>query len=200
MNKLLLMLSILLTVISYFALGIIYIIYKNKKTKETSAECVIRLTNKDNSIHLVETKNYLSKYQLKRKIIKLTEKTYSNKDIFSNSIAYLFSGYSMIKNKYLDRISSLIPYYFLVTITPIIGVLISILSNSMADAKIGIVLLAIIGIYQYILYGISVDAVNETKAVGDIRKVLNYYIKLNNYFFIITLIEIIRLGTILLQI
>ena len=96
MSNILLIISIILTLICYIIIFIFSLTSKNGS--ETAYEAVIRLTKEDNGLRLVESKdNILNKYQLKRKIIKLKEKTYSSKSYFSLSIAYLLSGYSKLK-------------------------------------------------------------------------------------------------------
>ena len=84
MSNILLIISIILTLICYILIFISSLTSKNGS--ETAYEAVIRLTKEDNGLRLVESKdNILNKYQLKRKIIKLKEKTYSSKSYFSLS-------------------------------------------------------------------------------------------------------------------
>lgn len=196
----LLTITIMLTILGYLTVFITYLINKKKKVAEKAYETVIRLTKKDNSIHLVEESNaLLNKYVIKRNIIKLTSNTYNSDSLSSTSVAYLFAGYSLIDNKTLKKLGKFIPYLLVLTLTPVIGSLISLIVSTKADAKIGLIFLGAIAFYQYFLYGLNVAAVTLTKPKEE-AKLLNIFLKVSNLFFIITLLQIVRLGIIILQI
>ena len=193
MSNILLIISIILTLICYIIIFISSLTSKNGS--ETAYEAVIRLTKEDNGLRLVESKdNILNKYQLKRKIIKLKEKTYSSKSYFSLSIAYLLSGYSKLKESSLEYLSKVIPYFYYLSFTPIISLVITLVIKTSMDAKIGIIIFIIILIYQNILSNLNtkaIDLVNDDNKY--ITKYLNNIIFISKVFILSTIIQLIRM-------
>lgn len=193
MSTILLIISIVLTLLCYILIFISSLTSKNGQ--ETASEAVIRLTKDDNGLRLVESKdNLLNKYQLKRKIIKLKEKTYSSKSYFSLSIAYLLSGYSKLKESSLEYLSKIIPYFYYLSFTPILSLVIGLVIKTSMDAKIGIVIFILILIYQNILSNLNtkaIDLVNDDNK--DITKYLNNIIFTSKIFILSTIIQLIRM-------
>lgn len=197
MSDILLIISIALTILCYFLFFITSL--TSKKGSETAAEAVIRLTKNDNGLRLVESKdNVLSKYQLKRKIIKLKEKTYSSKSYFSLSIAYLLSGYSKLKENSLEYLSKVIPYFYYLSFTPILSLIIALIIRTSMDAKIGIIFFVIILVYQNILSDLNTKAIDLVKDDNDeINKHLTNIIFASKIFILSTMLQIIRMITLL---
>lgn len=193
MSNILLIISIILTLICYIIIFISSLTSKNGS--ETAYEAVIRLTKEDNGLRLVESKdNILNKYQLKRKIIKLKEKTYSSKSYFSLSIAYLLSGYSKLKESSLEYLSKVIPYFYYLSFTPIISLVITLVIKTSMDAKIGIIIFIIILIYQNILSNLNTKAIDLVKDDNkNITKYLNNIILISKVFILSTIIQLIRM-------
>lgn len=193
MSNILLIISIILTLICYILIFISSLTSKNGS--ETASEAVIRLTKEDNGLRLVESKdNILNKYQLKRKIIKLKEKTYSSKSYFSLSIAYLLSGYSKLKESSLEYLSKVIPYFYYLSFTPIISLVITLVIKTSMDAKIGIIIFIIILIYQNILSNLNTKAIDLVKDGNKyITKYLNNIIFISKVFILSTIIQLIRM-------
>ena len=193
MSNILLIISIILTLICYILIFISSLTSKNGS--ETAYEAVIRLTKEDNGLRLVESKdNILNKYQLKRKIIKLKEKTYSSKSYFSLSIAYLLSGYSKLKESSLEYLSKVIPYFYYLSFTPIISLVITLVIKTSMDAKIGIIIFIIILIYQNILSILNTKAIDLVKDDNKyITKYLNNIILISKVFILSTIIQLIRM-------
>lgn len=194
MTNILLILSIIATIICYLIIIISKLTSKNN-AKEKASETVIRLTSDDNSLHLVENKNALfNKYQIKRKIIKLTPKSYISTSYFDISIAYLFSGYSKLNNKKLDLIGKIVPYFYYISFTPILSIIISFIVKTSMDAKIGIIFLLIIALYQYLIYEQNIEAVTKIKVEEKaVESKLRELLLISKLFFIITLIQIFRI-------
>lgn len=197
MSNILLITSIGLTILSYILVFIMSL--TSKKSRETAAEAVIRLTKNDNGLRLVESKNnILSKYQLKRKIIKLKEKTYSSKTYFSLSIAYLLSGYSKLKETSLEYLSKVIPYFYYLSFTPIISLVIALIIRTSMDAKIGIVLFILILIHQYIISDLNTKAIDLVRDDNkEINKYLTNIIFISKIFILSTMLQLIRMITLL---
>lgn len=193
MSTILLIISIVLTLLCYILIFISSLTSKNGQ--ETASETVIRLTKEDNGLRLVESKdNILNKYQLKRKIIKLKEKTYSSKSYFSLSIAYLLSGYSKLKESSLEYLSKVIPYFYYLSFTPIISLVITLVIKTSMDAKIGIIIFIIILIYQNILSNLNTKAIDLVKDDNKyITKYLNNIIFISKVFILSTIIQLIRM-------
>lgn len=193
MSNILLIISIILTLICYIIIFISSLTSKNGS--ETAYEAVIRLTKEDNGLRLVESKdNILNKYQLKRKIIKLKEKTYSSKSYFSLSIAYLLSGYSKLKESSLEYLSKVIPYFYYLSFTPLISLVITLVIKTSMDAKIGIIIFIIILIYQNILSNLNTKAIDLVKDDNKyITKYLNNIIFISKVFILSTIIQLIRM-------
>lgn len=193
MSNILLIISIILTLICYILIFISSLTSKNGS--ETAYEAVIRLTKEDNGLRLVESKdNILNKYQLKRKIIKLKEKTYSSKSYFSLSIAYLLSGYSKLKESSLEYLSKVIPYFYYLSFTPIISLVITLVIKTSMDAKIGIIIFILILIYQNILSNLNTKAIDLVKDDNKyITKYLNNIIFISKVFILSTIIQLIRM-------
>lgn len=193
MSNILLIISIVITLLCYILIFISSLTSKNGS--ETAYEAVIRLTKEDNGLRLVESKdNILNKYQLKRKIIKLKEKTYSSKSYFSLSIAYLLSGYSKLKESSLEYLSKVIPYFYYLSFTPIISLVITLVIKTSMDAKIGIIIFIIILIYQNILSNLNTKAIDLVKDDNKyITKYLNNIIFISKVFILSTIIQLIRM-------
>lgn len=193
MSTILLIISIVLTLLCYILIFISSLTSKNGQ--ETASETVIRLTKDDNGLRLVESKdNILNKYQLKRKIIKLKEKTYSSKSYFSLSIAYLLSGYSKLKESSLEYLSKVIPYFYYLSFTPIISLVITLVIKTSMDAKISIIIFIIILIYQNILSNLNTKAIDLVKDDNKyITKYLNNIIFISKVFILSTIIQLIRM-------
>lgn len=193
MSTILLIISIVLTLLCYILIFISSLTSKNGS--ETAYEAVIRLTKEDNGLRLVESKdNILNKYQLKRKIIKLKEKTYSSKSYFSLSIAYLLSGYSKLKESSLEYLSKVIPYFYYLSFTPIISLVITLVIKTSMDAKISIIIFIIILIYQNILSNLNTKAIDLVKDDNKyITKYLNNIIFISKVFILSTIIQLMRM-------
>ena len=197
MSNILLIISIALTVLCYILTLISSL--TSKKGSETAAEAVIRLTKNDNGLRLVESKdNIFNKYQIKRKIIKLKEKTYSSKSYFSLSIAYLLSGYSKLKDDTLEYLGKVIPYFYYLSFTPILSLVIGLVIKTSMDAKIGIVLFVLILVYQNIISNLNAKAIDLVKDDNsDVTRYLTNIIFASKIFILSTMIQLIRMITLL---
>lgn len=197
MSNILLIISIILTVLCYILTLVSSL--TSKKGSETAAEAVIRLTKNDNGLRLVESKDSIfNKYQIKRKIIKLKEKTYSSKSYFSLSIAYLLSGYSKLKDDTLEYLGKVIPYFYYLSFTPIISLVIGLVIKTSMDAKIGIVLFVLILVYQNVLSNLNAKAIDLVKDDNsDVTRYLTNIIFASKIFILSTMIQLIRMITML---
>lgn len=214
-KNLLLLLSIGILLISYTRIILNFLITKNKKIEElTGFDLAKEITSNYDEINIVQSKEtYLSKYNLKRRIIRLTQKNYEANDIFTLSISSCLSGYSLAninKDKYLNLLSKILPNIDYLSKSSILTILISLFTNTVGDAKIGLILLGIILVYQYLI--IQINAISNQylekplkkivpkKYLSQIKNVLNTLTSIHTISFITTLILMLREILIILNI
>lgn len=213
-SNILLLISLILILIAYLRIILNYLTLKNIKIKNiTGFDLAKELTSNYDEINIVEAKDkIISKYNLKRNVIRLTEKDYSNNDIFTLNKSSLLSGYSLLninKDKYLNTLKSILPNMDYLNISAPIALLISLFTNTKGDAKIAIILLLIILIYQYIINTININSKEETKSqltkilkkedYTKLEKIQNTYLSLNKISFITTLILLLRIVLIIIK-
>lgn len=201
-RKILLIVGIILILYAYIYAIILYLTNKNKKTNKTAQEISLKILDNEYSINLIKTNDSMfSKYNIKRNMVKLSSNTYDSSNYFSQSIASLLSGYAISNSKYLNIIGKIFKELKFISFSPIVVIILSIITTNIGDSKISIIILILIAIYQYILNIINTETINKL----DIRKeeinvLLNKFNNINTIFFISTLIEIIRLVIIILNI
>ena len=199
-STIILIISLALVIYGYIKLLITYILNKNKKYKNKAYEVVIKLLDDETSINLIESKeSSFSKYNIKRKMVKLSENTYDNDNIFRVSVASMLSGYALSKSKYLQTLSTIFKELKVFSYSAILCIIISILTTNMGDAKISIVLVSLIAVYQYILNLINAEALDSVDVSKEVNVIMNTFNKVNNIFFISSLVQIVRLVVIILN-
>lgn len=213
-SNILLLISLILILVAYLRIILNYLTFKNIKIKNiTGFDLAKELTSNYDEINIVEAKDkIISKYNLKRNVIRLTEKDYSNNDIFTLNKSSFLSGYSLLninKDKYLNTLKSILPNMAYLNISAPIALLISLFTNTKGDAKIAIILLLIILIYQYIINTININSREETKSqltkilkkedYTKLEKIQNTYLSLNKISFITTLILLLRIVLIIIK-
>ena len=199
-NTIILIISLALVIYGYIKLLITYILNRDKKYKNKAYEVVIKLLDDESSINLIESKeSSFSKYNIKRKMVKLSENTYDNDNIFRVSVASMLSGYALSKSKYLKTLSTIFKELKVFSYSAIICIIISILTTNMGDAKISIVLVSLIAVYQYILNLINAEALDSIDVSKEVNGIMNTFNKVNNIFFISSLVQIVRLVVIILN-
>ena len=199
-STIILIISLALVIYGYIKLLITYILNRNKKYKNKAYEVVIKLLDDESSINLIESKeSSFSKYNIKRKMVKLSENTYYNDNIFRVSVASMLSGYALSKSKYLQTLFTIFKELKVFSYSAIICIIISILTTNMGDAKISIVLVSLIAVYQYILNLINVEALDNVDVSKEVNGIMNTFNKVNNIFFISSLVQIVRLVVIILN-
>lgn len=214
-KNILLIISIVIIVIAYLRIFIIYLKTKNIKSKNfTGFDIAKEITSNYNEINIVESKEInISKYNLKRKIIRLTNKNYEGNNLFTLAITSCLSGYSLAninKDKYLQLLNNILPNLDYLGKTSILTLIIAIMTNNIGDAKIGIILLIIILFYQYLLILINTTSceyakkelknIVSKKELTNIEEVLNSFLSLHTLSFITTLILVLREVMIIMNI
>lgn len=193
-KKILLILGIALIVISYFLILISYLKTMKKKSAKTAQELSLEILNDETNINLIETKDsYFSKYNLKRKTVKLATNTYNSNNYFKLAIASLLSYFSISNHKYLNLLSKIFTNLRFISFSPLIVIMASIFSQNIGDSKLGLVLFLIIATYQYLLNTIYIEVLADKEIEQPIKKILNTFIVTSKIFFIATLLETARL-------
>lgn len=209
-NNLLILISILLISVAYLRLYFTYIQHKTNKNKITGFEAAKEMTSNYDEINIVESKKILtSQYHLKRQIIRLTPHHYEDTSNFTIAIMTQLAGYSLInidKNKYIDILKKIIPTIDWLNKSAILSIIIALLTNTITDAKLGILLLSIILIYQYFIIQITmtsnlqIEKYLKKQNLKEILKINQSFYFLNKISFITTLILILKEIIIILQI
>ncbi len=200
LNQILLIISIIITTIPYLLLLITYITNK-KETNITASENILKILENEDNINFVESKdNYFSHYNIKRRIIKLTSKTYDSKTIFSQATSSLLAGYSLINNNLINYLSKIINKLKIFTIIPLISLTLTILAHNTGDCKIALIIIIITAIIEYIIYNLTETAINNIKPTKDTNKILKIFLLNTKLFFIGNLIQILRLIIIIMEI
>ncbi len=213
LKNLLLITALILSLFSYLYLLFQYLNNKHKKIeKYTGFDIAKEITNDYDNINIVESKEvYISKYNTKRKVIRLTKNTYNSNNFFSLAIALILSGYSKLdvsKDKSIQLVSRVFNNLDFLDKSILISLLLSSITNSIGDSKILIIILIIISIYQYLLLDINEkikEYVNDNNKIladnfKNINKIMNKIIYTRKLFFISNLILILRQAIIILKI
>lgn len=206
-KNILLTISILIILTSYLRIILIYLKTKNIKSKNlTGFDLAKEITSNYNEINIVESKEInISKYNLKRRIIRLTNKNYEGNNLFTLAITSCLSGYSLAninKDKYLQLLSNILPSIDCLGKSSILALIIAIMTNNAGDAKIAIILLIVLLVYQYLIILINSSSNEYTKKelkrivskkeLSGIEEILNSFLSLHTVSFITTLILILR--------
>ena len=214
LNKLLLIISVVLILLSDMRIILMYRKTKNIKIDDmTGFDLAKELTSNYDEINIVESREVsISKYNLKRRIIKLNYKDYTMNNIFTLTKSSLLAGYSLValnKDKNIEILGKIFNNIDYLNKSSIVTILISCLVKAKGDAKIALILLSLILIYQYIINEININSKEQTKEqLKDLLEEKNYlllddiknsYLNLNKISFITTLILILRLVLIIIN-
>lgn len=199
-SKVLLLFSVGLILFSYVRLLIIYFKNKNKCYDETASDVVNDLLGSD-VINVIEVKELIfSKYNIRRRMVKLSSNIYDSSNYFSHSIASLMAGYAMINSKYLKIIGYVFKEIKFITFSPLIAIVVSFFTTNIGDAKLAIFVLGVIVIYQYLLIMVNNEAVFRVKDLNKkLGGILNVILNTYTLFFVASLIQIVRLVVIFIK-
>lgn len=210
LSNLLLGVSVLLVIFSYFMILVIYFVNKKRTINEYSGfDAAKEVTSNYDEINIVNSNDVIfSEYDIKRNVIRLNNKNYDSNSYFDIAISSILAGYSLVnmENKSYFKFKSVIKKISYMGFVSLIGVILSYFINNTFDAKIGIIVLALLLFYQYMRYLINIEANVKISEVLDssfyekIGKVISGIINFNKLSFIVLLILIIRLVVIILGI
>ena len=202
MEDILLYLVVGLIILGYIIIFVAYMANNGKKNKETGYDLAFKLLEKNNSTKIVEGKNlFFSEYNVQRDAIRLSNRSYNNSDNFSLFVGSLMAGYALEKrNGSLEIMRKLFKNYHFMSFSSLLIIVLVFLSNTVSDAKIGVLLFIVILFYQYLFFDFGNKATLKIKDnVRDtgVKKLLNLNVKINLLFMVATVIGIIRLILIL---
>lgn len=193
MTNFLLILGIVIIGCGYLLFLITYFFHKNKDNKKTSLDLVISSFN-NNSINIIKSNSGIfSKYNIERKMIKLSDNTYDKNDNFSLGVATLLCGYAGIESKFLKVISKIFKEIKVISFLPVINIFCISICNSRLDFKIAIFLLIVVLIYLYFFDYLNSCVIENCKVNNnDVVCIVKSFSIINKMFFIGTLVEVIR--------
>ena len=203
---------ILFSFIAYFLL----ILISNKKiTNSNGFDITKDIISEYNSINVIESKNYFTVYNIKRRVIRLNTKCYYGNSLSDITLSLIEAGISIIddyKNKYINLFRQLVPNLKLLYIFPILSLFINHSTYNVSDARVSIIFIILFMIISYILYNIKYDACfcisdnmkkikhiskdNRDKVIGFMNKIL----WLDKFIFFGEFIMVLRSILILLEI
>lgn len=209
-SNLLLIVGIGLVVFSYLVIFIKYVLLRKRMVDGYNGFDICKeVTSNYDSINIVSSSDVIfSEYDIKRNVIRLNSKNYDSNSCFDLAVSSILAGYSLVNanNSNCFRFKSIIRKIGYIGFVALIGVILSCFIRNIGDAKIGIILLGCMLVYQYMRYQVNVEAMDEIREVLDekiyekIVGVINNIVNFNKISFIVMLILIVRLVVIILGI
>lgn len=205
-------LLIIVSFVLYFVL--IFVGKKIKVSNSTGFDITKDIISEYNSINIIESKNYFSVYNIKRKVIKLSNFCYYGKSISAIVLSLVEAGISFVdnnKNKYIDVFRKIFNNIKLLYIFPIFAIIINYVTYTVGDVKVSMGFMIIFAFISYIAVDIksevcewikdkiiSVKDISEYNALK-IVKMLEIFLWIDRFIFFGELIIIIRFVAILLE-
>jgi len=182
-------------ILGSYILYFLMIVFNNKKITDSNGFDVTKdIISEYNSINVIESKNYFSIYNIKRKVIKLSTKCYYGNGISDIVISLIEAGISILdnnKNKYIDLFRKIFNNLKILYIFPLVCLIINSVTYNISDAKISIVFTILFSVIWYILYDIKnqvcILVSDNLDKIKDINK--NNSLKIVNYFNKILLLD-----------
>ena len=216
MIEILLYVSSGLIILGYVLYLFIILIGRSKIVSDSDGFDVTKdIISEYNSINVIESKNYFTVYNIKRRVIRLNTKCYYGNSLSDITLSLIEAGISIIddyKNKYINLFRQLVPNLKLLYIFPILSLFINHSTYNVSDARVSIIFIILFMIISYILYNIKYDACfcisNNIKKIKEISKdnhnrvirFMNKILWLDKFIFFGEFIMILRSILILLEI
>ena len=203
MDAYLLIFGVIIVCCGYFIIFIDYVTFRGH-TEMSGFDMAKDITSNYQDINIVLASNlWISKYYLKRKVIRLSKKDYSSSDFFSLFVVSYLSCISLVENKYMSLLSKIFPSIDYINKSSIILMVLSCFLYTKSDARIGIVLGIIILIYQYFYLQIVNDVlfIAKDRIVYEKEKMLQklqHLYVMNQLLFISSLIFLLRFIVIII--
>lgn len=209
-SNILLVSGIGLVVLSYLIILINYIKYKRKNDNDyTGFDIAKEITDNYDSINIVNSSDVIfSEYDSVRNVIRMNNRNYDGNTYFDLAVGAILAGYSLVEqnNNNYFKFNFIIKKIGYLGFVSLFGVILSYFLNNVGDAKIGIVVLGIMIVYQYMKYNINVmvsDIIKENikdEMYDKVSNVVNSVITFNKLSFITLLVLVVRLVVIIVGI
>ena len=190
----------------------IFVGNKDNVSRDTGFNVTKDIICEYNNINVIESKGYLSFYNIKRKVIKLSNYCYYGKSLSAISLSLIEAGISVInKNKYIDLIRRFFTNLKWLYLFPILSMLINFVTYTIGDVRVSLIFIVSFTFFTYILIDIktsvlewignsiiSLNSINKDSSI----KVISYINKLlwvDKFIFLGELIIIVRFVMILLK-
>ena len=215
MIDILLYISTGLIIFSFLGYFILVMLGNKKITNSNGFDITKDIISEYNTINIIESKNYFTVYNIKRKVIKLSTKCYYGNNISNISLSLLEAGISIEdnnNNKYIELFRKVFSNLKILYIFPLISLIINHSTYNVSDAKVSLILISIFSIISYILINIKNQSYmwisNNISKVKEISKknskkimdFINKLLVLDKLIFFGELVMIIRFIAILLEI
>ena len=156
-----------LVFVVYFRVFLVFIKNKNKKGLMTGFEIAKEITSNYDEINIVESKKvWMSQYHLKRNVIRLLPKHYEEDSCSSLAISAQLAGFSLGNMEQIPYFKIFSKFFVCMdwfNKSVLFATIICCCTNTIGDAKIGLVLLLGILIYQYFRFQINIHCISIVK-------------------------------------
>ena len=197
-----------LIILAFIAYIILILINRKIKINNDGFNTTKDILNEYDSINIIETKSIITTYNIKRKVIKLSSKCYYGNSVSDIGISLMEAGISVVdngKNKFISLIKMMVSNLKCLYVLPLLAFIFNNLSLSILDAKVGIFILLIFSIVNYMLINIKGDAISwinkklKIKEKLNVNKFLNKILLFDKLIFFGELVMIIKFVAIILE-
>lgn len=215
MLNMLMYISNILIIISFISYFIMIFVGRNVKVTNSNGFDVTKdIISEYNSINVIESKNYFSVYNIKRKVIKLSNMCYYGNKLSDISLSLIEAGISVIDNKkntYIEMFRKAFSNLKVLYLLPLVGILINNVTYNVSDVRVSIIFIIIFIFIAYMLIDIKsqvsvwiCESLDKIKDISKdnclkIKKFINKMMWLDKFIFFGELIMIIRFVAILLE-
>ena len=160
MINILMYVSTVLMLFSFVGYFLMLMFGKKKVTNVNGFDITKDIISEYDSINVIEANSYFTIYNLKRRVIKLSSKSYYGNCISDISLALIEAGISILddgKNKFINLFRNIFNNLKILYIFPILALCINCVTYTISDAKVSML---VVGLFLLILY-ILVDIKNK---------------------------------------
>lgn len=140
----------ILILICYLVYVIVMFISKNKTLSNEECFSVVSDILSKDSINIIKTRNKVTYYDLKRKVLKISSTDYEATNIWSVTNGIKEVGISNYKSKFKDYTSKVLKSFLIFEFFGLISVLLNNITYTINDTKLGIIAIFIILILHYL--------------------------------------------------
>lgn len=154
MVNILLYVSSLIIIFSFVIYFLMLILTNNKINKSNGFDITKDIISEYNSINVIESKGYITNYNIKRRVIKLSTKVYYGNKVSDIALALIEAGISIIDNngnRFISFMKNIFSSLKILYIFPIISVMINFSTYNISDAKTSIVFVSIFIVLSYFM-------------------------------------------------